>query len=118
MSGETSSQSMSQAELGVLPSGHLRWFPAKDDSDPGSQTGQAAIEIAFARGVAEGLIALAAKDTAADLSPTLAYWYAFACRYLAARCSNRRTRRPVVDIIARSGATDVRCGVSLSRGTK
>ena len=86
MSGETSSQSMSQAELGVLPSGHLRWFPAKDDSDPCSQTGQAAIEIAFARGVAEGLIALAAKDTAADLSPTLAYWYAFACRYLAARC--------------------------------
>ena len=77
---------MTQAELGVLPSGHLRWFPAKDDSDPGSQTGQAAIEIAFARGVAEGLIALAAKDTAADLSPTLAYWYAFACRYLAARC--------------------------------
>ena len=70
MSRETSSQSMSQAELGVLPSGHLRWFPAKDDSDPGSQTGQAAIEIAFARGVAEGLIALAAKDTAADLPPT------------------------------------------------
>ena len=32
------------------------------------------------------MIALAAQDSAADLSPTLAYWRAFTCRYLAERC--------------------------------
>ena len=77
---------MTRPELGVLPSGHLHWFPTDNDSDAGLQTGQVAFNAAFARGVAEGLIALAAKDNAADLSPALGYWRAFTCRYLAERC--------------------------------
>jgi non-specific serine/threonine protein kinase len=77
---------MTKPELGVLPSGHLQLFSAEDDGDTGQKTGQAVIANAFARGIAEGLIALAAKDNAADLSPVLGYWRAFACRYLAARC--------------------------------
>ena len=77
---------MTRPELGVLPSGHLHWFPTENDSDAGLQTGQVAFNAAFARGVAEGLIALAAKDNAADLSPALGYWRAFTCRYLAERC--------------------------------
>ncbi len=78
---------MTRSELGVLPSGHLHWFPAEDDSDTDRETGRAAaIADAFARGIAEGLIALAAKDYAADLSPVLGYWRAFTCRYLAERC--------------------------------
>lgn len=64
---------MTRPELGVLPSGHLHWFPTENDSDAGLQTGQVAFNAAFARGVAEGLIALAAKDNAADLSPALGY---------------------------------------------
>ncbi|MEA2094605.1 MAG: SNF2-related protein, partial [Pseudomonadota bacterium] len=77
---------MTQAELGVLPSGHLHWFLTEDDSDAGQKTGQVAIDAAFTRGIAAGLMALAAKDNAADLSPALGYWRTFTCRYLARRC--------------------------------
>ena len=77
---------MTQPELGVLPSGHLHWFSVEDDSEAGQKTGQVAIDAAFAQGIAEGLIALAAKDNAADLSPSLSYWRAFTCQYLAERC--------------------------------
>ena len=77
---------MTRPELGVLPSGHLHWFPTESDSDAGQQTGRVTFDAAFARGVAEGLIALAAKDNAAELSPALGYWRAFTCRYLAERC--------------------------------
>ena len=77
---------MTQPELGVLPSGHLQLFSTEDDSDTGQKTGQAVIANAFAQGIAEGLIALAAKDNATDLSPVLGYWRAFTCRYLAERC--------------------------------
>ncbi|MEA3409959.1 MAG: DEAD/DEAH box helicase [Pseudomonadota bacterium] len=77
---------MANPELGVLPSGHLHLFWTGDDSDAGRQTGQPGIADAFARGIAEGLIALAANDNAADLSPALGYWRAFTCRYLAERC--------------------------------
>jgi len=77
---------MNQSELGVLPSGHLQLFSTEDESDTGRKTGQAVIANAFARGIAEGLIALAAKDNAADLSPVLGYWRTFTCRYLAERC--------------------------------
>jgi non-specific serine/threonine protein kinase len=71
---------MIHAELGMLPSGHLHWCPEKEGATPD------VIDAAFARGNAEGLIALAAKDDAADLSPTLVYWRAFACQYLTERC--------------------------------
>ncbi len=78
---------MTRSELGILPSGHLHWFPTEDDRDADRETGRAvAIADAFARGIAEGLIALAAKEYAADLPPVLGYWRAFACRYLAERC--------------------------------
>ncbi|RLJ15943.1 ATP-dependent helicase [bacterium endosymbiont of Escarpia laminata] len=77
---------MTQSELGVLPSGHLHWFPTGNDNDTGQKTGQTAIDTAFARGIADGLIALAAKDNAVGLSPALGYWRAFTCQYLAVRC--------------------------------
>jgi hypothetical protein len=77
---------MTQPELGVLPSGHLHVFFTEDDSDTGQKTGQAAFNAVFARNIAEGLVALAAKDNAADLSPALGYWRGFTCRYLAERC--------------------------------
>ncbi len=77
---------MTRSELGVLPSGHLRWFSTEDDRDADRETGRTSIADAFARGVTEGLIALAAKEYAADLPPALGYWRAFACRYLAERC--------------------------------
>ncbi len=73
---------MTRHELGVLPSGHLHWFPMENDD----AAGQDAFGTAFARGVAEGLIALAALDNDAELSPDLGYWRAFTCRYLAERC--------------------------------
>ena len=56
---------MTKLELGVLPSGHLQLLSTEDDSDTGQKTGQAVIANAFAQGIAEGLIALAAKDNAA-----------------------------------------------------
>jgi len=77
---------MTKPELGVLPSGHLQLFSTEDDSDTSQKTGQAVIANAFTRGIEEGLIALAAKDSSADLSPVLGYWRAFTCRYLAERC--------------------------------
>ncbi len=77
---------MTRSELGVLPSGHLHWFSTEDDRDADRETGRASIADAFARGITEGLIALAAKEYAADLPPALGYWRAFACRYLAERC--------------------------------
>ena len=77
---------MTQTELGLLPSGHLRWFSTPDENDAGQPTTQAPIADAFAKDIAAGLIALAAQDSAADLSPPLAYWRDFTCRYLAERC--------------------------------
>ncbi|MFQ5643724.1 MAG: DEAD/DEAH box helicase [Thiogranum sp.] len=77
---------MIKLELGVLPSGHLQLFSTEDDDNSGQKTWQAVIADAFAQDIAKGLIALAAKDNAANLSLTLGYWRTFACRYLAARC--------------------------------
>jgi len=77
---------MTQPELGVLPSGHLHCFLTEADSAVGRITGQVAINAAFARSIAAGLIALAAMDDATNLSPALGYWRTFACRYLAERC--------------------------------
>ncbi|HED19686.1 MAG TPA: ATP-dependent helicase, partial [Gammaproteobacteria bacterium] len=77
---------MTQLELGVLPSGHLQLFSMEDDSGNGQKPGQTVTANAFAPGIAEGLIALAARDNAADLSPAFGYWRAFTCRYLAERC--------------------------------
>ncbi len=57
---------MTQLELGVLPSGHLQLFSTEDNSDIGQNTGQAVIANAFARGIAEGLIALAATLSCHD----------------------------------------------------
>jgi non-specific serine/threonine protein kinase len=82
---------MTQPELGVLPSGHLHVFSAEENSDTGQKNGRAAIASAFARGIGEGLIALAAKESGADLSPALGYWRAFTCRYLAERCQLTQT---------------------------
>ena len=77
---------MPQPELGVLPSGHLHWFLTEGDSDANQITGQVAIDAAFARSIAAGLIALAAMDNATNLSPALGYWRTFTCQYLAKRC--------------------------------
>ena len=77
---------MTKLELGVLPSGHLHLFSTEDDSDTGEKPGQTVTANAFAPGIAEGMIALAARDNAADLSPAFGYWRAFTCRYLAERC--------------------------------
>ncbi len=77
---------MTQTELGVLPSGHLHCFLTENDSDADQITAQAAIDAAFAPGIAAGLIALAAMDNATNLSPVLGYWRTFTCRYLAERC--------------------------------
>ncbi|MEA3243982.1 MAG: DEAD/DEAH box helicase [Pseudomonadota bacterium] len=82
---------MTRTELGVLPSGHLQLFSTEENSDTGQKNGQAAITSEFARGITEGLIALAAKESGADLSPALGYWRAFACRYLAERCQLTQT---------------------------
>ncbi len=73
---------MSETELGILPSGHLHLYSTAD-VEPAGQT---PIAGAFARGIAEGLIALAERKSAAGLSPTLGYWRAFTSRYLAERC--------------------------------
>jgi hypothetical protein len=91
---------MTRPELGVLHSGHLHWFPTENYSDAGQQTGQVAFNAAFARGVAEGLIALAAKDNASDLSPALGYWRAFTCRYLAERCQMTQAEPARPDTVA------------------
>jgi non-specific serine/threonine protein kinase len=81
---------MTQPELGLLPSGHLHWFPATEHSDTDQTAELAAEQISvadtFSRDIAAGMIALAAQDSAADLSPTVAYWRGFTCRYLAERC--------------------------------
>jgi len=77
---------MTQPELGVLPSGHLHCFLTEDGSDANQITGQVAIDAAFARSIAAGLIALAAMDNATNLSPALGYWRTFTCQYLARRC--------------------------------
>jgi len=77
---------MTKLELGVLPSGHLHLFSSEDDSDTGEKPGQTVTANAFAPGIAEGMIALAARDNATDLSPAFGYWRAFTCRYLAERC--------------------------------
>lgn len=91
---------MTRPELGVLPSGHLHWFPTENDSDTGQQTGQVAFNAAFAQSVAEGLISLAAKDIASDLSPALGYWRAFTCRYLAERCQMTQAEPARPDTVA------------------
>ena len=62
---------MTQPELGVLPSGHLHCFLTEGDSDANQITGQVAIDAAFARSIAAGLIALAAMDNATNLSCAL-----------------------------------------------
>ncbi len=72
---------MTLFELGVLPSGHLQLFPLENDNNTDH-----AIANAFAQGIAEGLMALAAKDSAVDLSLSLGYWRTFTCHYLATRC--------------------------------
>ena len=77
---------MTQPELGVLPSGHLHCFLTEDDSDADQITEQVAINAAFARSIATGLIALAAMGNATNLSPALGYWRTFTCQYLARRC--------------------------------
>jgi len=75
---------MARHELSLLPSGHLDW--TSRDDDEGGPTLPGAIRAAFEQGINEGLIALAAQDDAAVLSPELRYWRAFVCRYLADRC--------------------------------
>jgi non-specific serine/threonine protein kinase len=82
---------MTNPELGVLPSGHLHLFSTEENSDTGQKNGRATIASAFARGIAEGLIALAAKESGTDLSPAFGYWRAFTCRYLAERCQLTQT---------------------------
>ena len=82
----TPDQAMTQPELGVLPSGHLHLFSTEGFEEFGQKAKQVTIANTFARDMAAGLIALAAKNNAADLSPTLRYWRTFACRYLAERC--------------------------------
>ena len=82
---------MTQAELGVLPSGHLRWFPTEGGTDTGRKTGRVEIDAVFTQGITEGLIALAAMDSAAGLSSSLSYWRSFTCRYLAERCQMIQT---------------------------
>jgi non-specific serine/threonine protein kinase len=94
---------MTKSELGVLPSGHLHLFSTEDHGDDAQgytkfagasdgrgdaaqKTGQAVIDAAFVSGLPAGLIALAAKDSAANLSPDLGYWRGFTCRYLDERC--------------------------------
>ncbi|MGI9320510.1 MAG: SNF2 helicase-associated domain-containing protein, partial [Thiogranum sp.] len=77
---------MTQPELGVLPSGHLHCFLTDDDSDADQITEQVAINAAFARSIATGLIALAAMGNATNLSPALGYWRTVTCQYLARRC--------------------------------
>ncbi|MFT4585232.1 MAG: superfamily II DNA or RNA helicase [Gammaproteobacteria bacterium] len=75
---------MIQAQLGVLPAGHLEWLSIDDDEPRPVE--RAAIDQLVARSIPDGLIALAATDDTIDLSPALSYWRAFACRYLASRC--------------------------------
>ncbi|MFT4563211.1 MAG: superfamily II DNA or RNA helicase [Gammaproteobacteria bacterium] len=77
---------MAQHELGVLPAGHLEWISIEDDDGEPQPVERATIEQLFARSITDGLIALAAADDTLDLSPTVSYWRAFACRYLASRC--------------------------------
>ena len=91
---------MTQSELGVLPSGHLHRLPAGSDNDTGQKTAQSVIDIAFTLGIAEGLIALAAKDSTECLSPALGYWRAFTCRYLAERCQMEQADPTSPDPIA------------------
>ncbi len=77
---------MTQAELGVLPSGHLHLCVTKNASATNGRTPQPVIDAAFTRGITDGLMALAALPSGTSLSPSLGYWRAFACRYLAERC--------------------------------
>jgi non-specific serine/threonine protein kinase len=91
---------MTQSDLGVLPSGHLHWLPAGNDNDTSQKTQQAVIDSAFTLSIAEGLIALAAKDSTEGLSPALGYWRAFTCQYLAERCQMEQAGPASPDPIA------------------
>ncbi len=77
---------MIQLDLGVLPSGHLHWLPSEEDGDARQKNNQTTLANTFAQSIAEGLVALAAKDDARNLSSVPGYWRAFTCHYLAARC--------------------------------
>ncbi len=77
---------MNTFDLGLLPSGHLHCFPSTADNTTDKTSRPAAIGKAFARSVGEGLFALAARKSGADLSPSLQYWRSFACKYLSERC--------------------------------
>ncbi|MGH8193783.1 MAG: hypothetical protein ACREQ8_05180, partial [Woeseiaceae bacterium] len=76
---------MTNAELGLLPSGHLHlFFTTGEDRNALREPGL--MVRGFDEGIPAGLIALAAKEHTAALSPTLGFWRSFACRYLAERC--------------------------------
>ncbi|MEN8178967.1 MAG: DEAD/DEAH box helicase [Pseudomonadota bacterium] len=104
---------MTQSELGVLPSGHLHRLPAGKDNATGQKTEQAVIDRAFTLGIAEGLIALAAKESSEGLSPALGYWRAFTCRYLAERCqmeqADQASPAPIPALGARQSGSLLEC---------
>ena len=60
--------------------------PAASSSQIIQPRADIAIDTAFARSIAAGLIALAAMDNATNLSPALGYWRTFTCQYLSKRC--------------------------------
>ena len=80
----TLERTIARHELKLSPSGHLHWT-SREHEDSGASPPDT-VPGAFEQGIEAGLIALAAEDDAAVLSPELRYWRAFACRYLADRC--------------------------------
>jgi len=91
---------MSSFNLGLLPSGRLHCFPSTTDDSAGKATHNAPIDRAFGRSVGEGLFALAAEKSGANLSPSLQYWRNFARKYLSERCLLAQTDPQRPDAIA------------------
>ncbi|MCP3870843.1 MAG: DEAD/DEAH box helicase [Gammaproteobacteria bacterium] len=91
---------MSSFELGLLPSGRLHCFSSTTKDSAGKAAQSTRIEKAFKHGMGEGLFALAAEKSGANLSPSLQYWRNFACKYLSERCLLAQTDPQRPDPIA------------------
>ena len=86
----------------VTPHGALR-LAAEEAEVAVDDAVAARLEAAFARGEGHGLLQLGLAEAGSPLSPELAYWRAFAMRFVAAVCGagENTVGAPPVDELAR-----------------
>ncbi|MFT5132452.1 MAG: SNF2 family DNA or RNA helicase [Gammaproteobacteria bacterium] len=75
-------------ELGIMPPKYLRCYPLSEDTMTGASTTPVPvlIEKAFAKGIGDGLFALATYKNTVELPSGFRFWREFACAYMTARC--------------------------------